>query len=130
MSTSSFSARYFVLDAESLSYYKSEQEVYNADNDAYGSVPTKNITSIVYPSKEKGAPSTSFDLCGKNGIKWVIDAGSFGSAKDWITALTKDNGLEMQIDDDSIKTVVTKHNLEIVWISMEQKRRRGKRRRR
>ena len=111
LSTSSFSARYFVLDAESLSYYKSEQEVYNADNDAYGSVPTKNITSIVYPSKEKGAPSTSFDLCGKNGIKWIIDAGSFGSAKDWITALTKDNGLQMQIDDDSIKTVVTKAQL-------------------
>ena len=85
--------------------------MYNADNDAYGSVPTKNITSIVCPSKEKGAPSTSFDLCGKNGIKWVIDAGSFDSAKDWITALTKDNGLEMQIDSDSIKTVVTKAQL-------------------
>ena len=83
------SARYFVLDAESLSYYVSEQEdVYNPDNDAYGSVPTKNITSIVYPSKEKVLIHL-LRLMWENGIKWIIDAGSFDSAKDWITALTK-----------------------------------------
>ena len=49
-------------------------------------------------------------LCGKNGIKWIIDAGSLVVQRLDYSSY-KDNGLQMQIDDDSIKTVVTKAQL-------------------
>ena len=110
MMQSTFQQRFFVLDAESISYYLKEEDVYDADKDPYGSMIRKQIASMEYPSKGKNS-KTSFDVTAKNGTNWVIDGGSFDVAKEWISALTKKNGLDMQVDKDTIKTVVTKAQL-------------------
>ena len=109
MMMQALSTAFLCLGCRIIYYYTEEEDVYDADKDPYGSMIRKQIASMEYPSKGKNS-KTSFDVTAKNGTNWVIDGGSFDVAKEWISALTKKNGLDMQVNKDTIKTVVTRHN--------------------